>query len=90
MKRSIMMFNKKGELYEQAVWWDHLLGCPLWALTRFLMLFFPKSHPWYGKRFSLNDWCVHRTPIVYKQLDAIAWIFVAELLFLFYTIYRQM
>lgn len=38
---------------------------PSWIMSKFIILFLPKTHPWYKQKFSLTDWCERSTDLNY-------------------------
>jgi hypothetical protein len=45
---------------------------PTWLLTRALLPFLPKTHAWYGRRFTLAEWAQGQTAMC-REFDYVFW-----------------
>lgn len=67
----------------------HLVAIPTWIITRLLAPFLSKKHPWYGRRFTLEDWAIHETPLC-RMFDFTLWFWLpATVAGLFWLMTRQ-
>jgi hypothetical protein len=54
--------------------WRMVLVLPTWGLVRLMLApRLAKTHPWYGRRFSLRDWAIGATPLTIK-MSAMLWV----------------
>lgn len=49
------------------------LALPTWLLTRGLLPFMPKDHPWKGHAFTLEEWAHGQTKAC-RQFDHCFWV----------------
>lgn len=51
------------------------VAIPTWVFTRMLVPFLPVAHPWYGRRFTLEDWASHQTTLC-RTFDFALWVWL--------------
>ena len=54
-----------------------LAAFPTWALTIAIVPLLPKSHPWHGRSFSLQDWHARQTALC-RALDVLLYVSFAS------------
>lgn len=52
-----------------------LVAIPTWIFTRLLNPFLPATHPWHGRRFTLQDWATNQTALC-RIFDWALWIWL--------------
>jgi len=51
------------------------IAFPTWIITRLLGPFLPVTHPWYGRKFTLQHWASHQTSLC-RVFDYALWVWL--------------